>query len=610
MLHSPPPMKNNSFMRKFFHRVTSHKITSSLFILILAGIGYWGYQKIFSTTNETRYITAPVTRGTLIVSLTGTGQVSVTNQIDLKARATGDIVSLPVHNGQNVTQGTLIAALNNTDAQRALRDAKANLQSAQLALEKLKQPADALSMIQTENALEQAKQTKGTAESDLKKAYDDGFNSVANAFLDLPDIMTGLQDILYGTTLATGQANYAYYADTVKQYDNAVIQYRDDAVARYAEARTVYDHNFISYKGSSRYDYADAVEPLVDETHQTTKAIAETVKSTQNLIQFYQDQLTKHTIKPHSLVTAQLTNLTSYTGKTNTRLIDLSGIQNSIKNSRDAITSAKRTIQEKTESLTKLKKGADMLDIASAELAVTQRQNAMRDAEEKLADYVVYAPFDGTIAKLSVKRSDPAGSGTAIATLITRQKLAEISLNEVDAAKIKINQKATLSFDAIDGFSITGVVVEIDTIGTVAQGVVTYAVKISFDTQDDRVKPGMSVSAAIITHLKDNALMVPSAAVKTKGNESFVDLFDTPLSPSTGNQGSPSVTPPQRQIVEMGLSNDTSTEIISGLTEGTIVVTRTIAAATTATTASAPSLFGTPGGNRGATGGVRRTLGR
>ena len=99
--------------------------------------------------------------------------------------------------------------------------------------------------------------------------------------------------------------------------------------------------------------------------------------------------------------------------------------------------------------------------------------------------------------------------------LITKQKIAEISLNEVDAAKVKVGQKVTLTFDAIDGLSITGEVSEIDALGTVSQGVVTYGVKIAFDTQDERVKSGMSVSAAIITDVKQNVLLVPNAAVKS-----------------------------------------------------------------------------------------------
>ena len=45
-------------------------------------------------------------------------------------------------------------------------------------------------------------------------------------------------------------------------------------------------------------------------------------------------------------------------------------------------------------------------------------------------------------------------------------------------------------------------VAEIDTIGTVSQGVVTYNVKIGLDTQDERVKSGMSVSAVIVLNVR------------------------------------------------------------------------------------------------------------
>ena len=65
-----------------------------------------------------------------------------------------------------------------------------------------------------------------------------------------------------------------------------------------------------------------------------------------------------------------------------------------------------------------------------------------------------------------------------------------------DFLTIKVGDKATLTFDAVTDLSISGQVAEIDTVGTVSQGVVSYALKIAFDTQDTRVKPGMTVSAA------------------------------------------------------------------------------------------------------------------
>jgi multidrug efflux pump subunit AcrA (membrane-fusion protein) len=156
-------------------------------------------------------------------------------------------------------------------------------------------------------------------------------------------------------------------------------------------------------------------------------------------------------------------------------------------------------------------------------------------------------------------------------------------------------------------------VAEIDSVGTVSQGVVTYNVKMSFDTQDDRVKPGMSVSAAIITDIKQDILVVPNSAVKSQSGMSYVEMFDMPLpAPVDGLIGSISKIAPNKIPVEVGLANDSDTEITSGIKEGDEIVTRTILpSASTKTATAAPSLFGSAGGNRGTTGGGGiRTPGR
>jgi hypothetical protein len=148
-------------------------------------------------------------------------------------------------------------------------------------------------------------------------------------------------------------------------------------------------------------------------------------------------------------------------------------------------------------------------------------------------------------------------------------------------------------------------VVEIDTVGTVSQGVVTYAVKLSFDTQDERVKSGMSVSASIVTDIKQDVLSVPASAVKSAGDVSYVEILSIPASEATQSpMGVMSDALPTQQVVEVGLSNDTVTEIVSGLKEGDTIVTRTIVAGTQ-TTPTAPSLFG--GGGTRSTGGTRVT---
>jgi HlyD family secretion protein len=72
-----------------------------------------------------------------------------------------------------------------------------------------------------------------------------------------------------------------------------------------------------------------------------------------------------------------------------------------------------------------------------------------------------------------------------------------------------MGQKVTMTFDAIPDLTMTGTVAEIDTLGTVTQGVVSYTVKIAFDTDNTDVKPGMTVSAMIITNTKIDVCKVP-----------------------------------------------------------------------------------------------------
>jgi len=135
-------------------------------------------------------------------------------------------------------------------------------------------------------------------------------------------------------------------------------------------------------------------------------------------------------------------------------------------------------------------------------------------------------------------------------------------LNDIDAAPVQTGQKTTLTFDAVEGLSITGEVVEVDTLGTVNQGVASYDVKIAFDVQDERVKPGMSVSVNIITESKAGVLLVPLTAVKTMGKNSYVEIL-------VDGQA-------QRKTVTVGSSSDTMIEIVEGLEEGEEIIIQTV----------------------------------
>ena len=570
----------------------SHKIPALLRAAVIGSAWYWIVGAWGDDVNAPSYVLAAVERGTVISSVTGSGQVSAFNQVDVKSRASGDVIYVGVVSGQEVGAGALIAQLDARTAQKAVRDAEANLESARIALEKTKKPADGLSLIQAENALSQAREN-------LSKSYGSGFNAVADAFVELPSVVSGLEEILHGSGVgASGQDNAAAYQDMVKTYDETAVQLKEDAAAEYAAARNSHDESFRRYQSTTRLSAASDIEGLIDESYETSQKIAEAAKSADNLLSFVKDELTERDLPVPAVLTTHRASLAGYVSQTNSRL-------NSLLAARDEIAGAKRTLSEKTESLEELKGGADSLDIASQELAVRQRENALLDAQEKLADYYIRAPFGGIIAKVDIKKFDSVASGAAAAVLITRQKLAEISLNEVDIAQIKTGQKTTLTFDAVPELSISGAVAEVDTVGTVSQGVVTYNVKISFDAQDERIKPGMSVSAAVITDVKTDVLTVPNSAVKSQNGGSFyVEMpIQQDVLQAQAAQGVALNASTRRQAVEIGIASDSLTEVVSGLKEGDQVIARTINNSVSLQVSQpSRSIFGGPG----AGGGFRR----
>lgn len=580
--------------------ISAHRTLTAIGIAAACAASWYAYATLNAPSAETRYITVDAATATIITTVTGTGQMSDSNQFDVKPQASGTITALSVTQGQSVKSGQLIAQLDARSAQKSVRDALANLESAQLSLQKLKQPADALSVTKAQNELTSAQQNKADAEQDLVKAYDDGYNAVAQAFLDLPEVVSGLESVLSGKEVALGQKNIDAYYDLIRGLSEKSSQFLFDANTAYATARAAYLDNLDAYKASSRYSSHEEIETLLAQSYATSKLVADAIKNAKNFLDLVNDSLTNGGTgsgrSVPSVLTTHRANVQSYTGTTNSIISSLLSSSNAIENYASSIVSAERSIAEKTQSLAQLQAGTDALDLASQELALRQRKNALQDAYDALADYSVRAPFDGVIASVGVKKGEQASSGTAVVTMVAGSQIAEISLNEVDVAKVAVGQKATLTFDALPELTISGAVAGIDTVGAVSQGVVSYAVRISLDVQDERIKPGMSVSASIATAVRQDVLAVPSAAIQVRNGQSTVRVFDTIPENADTQNGFASAQEPRSAIIETGLSNDTMTEVLSGIDAGAHIVTRTVEAAKTAATQStAPSILNAAG---------------
>lgn len=672
-------------MKKIIKLILRRKL---IFLIILAAIsygGYFTYQKLNPPAETVKYVTNAAKKGMLISSISGTGQISAENQIDIKPKVSGDITNVSVTQGQEVKEGDLIAEIDSQDARRAVNDATSNLATARLELDELLSPPDKLTLLQSKNsvisakasldkllapadpsdvlqaknsvtaakealeklqlsqqtAYEQAREAKTSAENDLNDAYESAYNQVADVSLSLPDIMTKLHNILYSKEIAN---NTSYvlnnpnndllrgsFSSTDYVEQDKFKKYIGDAESEYAALDAEYKKTFDEYKSMTRYSSKDDIETILEKTINLVRNVSDAIKNQSNMLDFWVTYRTDYSLTVYSTVSEYKNSLNTYTTQVNSILSTTLGKQTSIANYKQSIidenrdletmdynypleiTADQRTITEKEDALAKLKAGADTadidaarrsleekktslekleagateLDIRNKKIAIQQKNDALVEAKQTLEEYKITAPFDGVIAAVNIKKGDSASSGNAIAILITKQKIAGITLNEIDAAQVKTGQKTTLQFDAIEGLSIIGEVAEMDTIGAVSQGVVSYNIKIAFNVQDDRIKPGMSVSASIITEAKQDVLLVPITAVKTSSDNSYVEVLVN---------GSP-----QNKNVTTGSSNDTMIEIIDGIAEGEEVITQTIkSGGTTAITPTAgSSSTARPGGDMG-----------
>ncbi len=587
-----------------------------LIILTIIVIGaYFTYRNVFKDKNIIRYVTAAVEKGTLVITVAGSGQVSASNQVDIKPKVSGDIASIGVKQGQIVKTGAILVKLDTADAQKTVRDAETSLETTRLELEELMSPPDELTIFQAESALTQAEdsltklefsqeisyqkalQAKQKAIDNITKSYEDSFNTIETVFFNVPAIMTDLREILYEDTINENQTNIGAY----KGYDGAqMLTFITSAENDYSAALVKYTANLENYKNTSRYASQSVIESLLTETLETSKAVAQTVKSEKNIIDLVIDYISQKKFRTPNIILTYQSDLETYLSQTNSFYSSLLTIQQTIQNNKDALVNAEqditqmdqdqpldlaaaeRSVEEKKKKLADLKAGPDDLDVRAKKITVQQKEDVLLDAKENLTNHFIRAPFDGVVANVNVKKGDSVSSGTILLSLITQQKIAEISFNEIDIVKVKLDQKVILTFDAVEDLTISGRVIEVDSIGTVSQGVVTYNVKINFDADDERIKPEMSVNSDIITDARQDVLLVPNVTVKTQGSVYYVQTLDIENLPHD-------------QEVVVGLANDISTEIISGLEEGDKVITQTISSSSKASSNNTNSSV--PGNN-------------
>ena len=522
------------------------------FLIVLILLGYFGYKNLVKKEGETRYTLAAVEKGTIVVSVSGSGQISSSDQIDVKPKVSGEVEEIFVEKDQKVKEGDLLLKLKTKDFESAIDDARLALDNAKTALENLKK-------------------NKENSQKDLNDDYEDAFNAISSAFNDLPQMMGTLEPIFTKSSYGGDQADIDYYRSVVGLYSGQSFS-KNEKENAFLNIKNKYQTIRDEYLSFSKSSSPEVLEDWLKKTSDLVREISDLSRNGRDIISFYKETISKQSLTPPislSITETQLTNLTTITTSLDQKFSTLSSLSKTIDQLKDTILDYDNQIN-------------------SQESTIKQKEDALEKAKENYENCFVRASFDGQIAKVNVEKGDTVSTATSLFTLISDQKIAEISLNEVDAAKVKIGQKATLTFDALPDLTLTGKVSEIDTVGTVSQGVVSYGVKIVLDTDDERIKPGMSVTADIIVDAKSDILVLPNSTVKSQAGTYYVELVEIPENKREEylNNKTGVVLPaqPKTQQIEVGISDGSLTEILSGLKEDDIVISSTITSTQTTQT--------------------------
>lgn len=216
------------------------------------------------------------------------------------------------------------------------------------------------------------------------------------------------------------------------------------------------------------------------------------------------------------------------------------------------------------------------LSLENASIALESAQLSLQNAQDALENYTITAPISGTVIEKNFKAGDTVDSnsltaaGGTLAVLYDMSTLTfEMKIDEKDINKIQVGQEVTITADAVEGVTYSGIVDTVNINGTTVSGQTNYPVTVVISNPQD-LKPGMNVSADIIVERAGTVLCVPVDAVNRGSDKPIVQVALEGALDEKGNVTDPSKL--ETREVTLGRNDTDNIEITSGLTEGDVVV--------------------------------------
>jgi HlyD family secretion protein len=494
-------------------------------VIVILTVGIFGYlsfgNKKMRKVSTAKPLTTEATMGDITTSITGTGSISSASTKVVESEVSANIQEVKVEVGSKVSKGDILFVLDDTDLNSQIRTLEKNITNQNKSINEYKNDISNLNVYTTSSGYI----------SNLTLKVGDTVNKNANLF----DVTN--DDV--------------YILDTYFMYNkNNQIKVGDTA-------SIMLTNNFMTYTGEVTYvsDFvtlSDVSTPL-QEVEITLKNPGYTIEGVEATATVYGDNFSLKSYQSSKFTTKESSKLKALSSGT----IKSINVRNG-----DYINAGDLIMTLENE---------DLIDGYN-----TAKEN-LSDLYEDLADvksdssfYTITAPIDGIVTTINVSTGDYVRSETSLAKIVNNSDVEfQIDVDELEILKVKIGQEVKVTIDAItetQSEPLIGTVSEIALEGTTMNSVTTYPVTISLKGSDD-IKMGMNCSAEIIVEEQKNVLTVPVEAISSKGDKHFVTLENG-----------------EECEVEVGIYNEDSVEIVSGLDEGDVVILPQLVNQTSSTT--------------------------
>ena len=548
------------------------RILLALLFIAAVGGGYFYYRSrgaggatTSSASAETYTQVIQVTQGDLSSTLSVVGQLAAEQSASLNFEhlsGTTELATLAITAGAVVTQGQVLATINDASYRLTLEQAKSDLQAAEETLADLQTPPTALEIAQADVMVASAEQMLEQAKSDLAELRNADLTALENAVKDAQDSLT-------------------------------LLQIQSEQAQRDSLAKSERDLQYSVYWYERRVEQLKALKnPTVEQTAELAEDEVKLADARGDLASVQaQRELTRQSgeaelaQKQVALAEAQAALAEAQAG----------GNKLSLAQAQLAVSQAEVSLQSARIARSELDAGADATKLAAAQAAVDKKKLAVSNAEIALAGTQLVAPFDGTILEVNADEGDRVSASSRILTLANLKALRVVaSVDETTIRQVSTGQDATITFDAFPGQSFSGKVLEVPLQGALQGDVMTYSVPVSLTGAEKlTLLVGMTANVEIQVGTVTNALLVPTMALTQSNNRYQVQVPNT-----TDPTGSPESVP-----VEIGLSDGTYTVVTKGLNVGDKILVQLDTSSSSSSTRSTRIGSGVMGGLGGMFGG-------